>query len=389
MRVLFYVREDLQSHPGGDTVQILCTAAALRQRGVEVTITSDPSADASSYDCIHLWHLERVQDTYIYLQAALRSGRPIALSPIYWPETGQPRPRERLYSSRWRWWKEDAKNLVRWALARSPIERKAIAATFKKGWARCRQEILESADVILPNSRAEAELIAEECGIDEGQGDKETRRQGENAGAPLSLSPCPLVSVSSFLVVPNVIDLSACDAILSESPQPPRTDILCAGHFDRRKNQLFLIDAVKGLDVSITFLGGPRRLHRRYYDQCQAASQGKHRFPGPQSHTDVLRRMRCAKVHICPSRYETPGLVNLEAAVMGCAIVVPDCPPVREYFQEDAIYFDVDSPNSLRQAVERAIAEGPSPHLAERVRSRFNFPVLAEKTLEAYSAIKR
>ncbi|MCY2951136.1 MAG: glycosyltransferase family 4 protein [Planctomycetota bacterium] len=378
LNILFFVRPDLTDLPGGDTLQVLATAQALRQFPLpsdssfivhrssfpHVTISSDPNIDLDPYHCVHLFHLERPHETYIYLLAALHAQKPIALSTIYWPETRRPRPHSILYRSRRHFWREDAKNIIRCLLARTPLERKAASLAIRTGFARCRQELLEFASILLPNSQAEADLIAKEC--------RHPQR---------------------FVVTPNVIDLAACQNVLA-SPNPhaapslgPPHDILCVGHFDPRKNQLGLIHALAGLDVSVTFIGAPRRMHRRYYRQCLLASHDQHRFLGPLPHPAILQYMRSAHAHICPSRYETPGLVNLEAAVMGLAVVAPDCPPVREYLKNHAIYFQPDDLDSLRTAVVLALNHPPTPELARHVSENYTLQALAQTTLHAYSMI--
>ncbi len=358
--VVFFVRPDLTDLPGGDTVQVLATAKSLRQWGHCVTVTSDPSIELGGFDVVHLFHLERPHETYIYLLAALKARKPIALSPIYWPATGRPRPRSSLYGSRGHFWREDAKNMVRYFLARTQLERGAIRLALKSGFSRCRGRLLESASVVLPNSQAEADLIAQECRCSQ-----------------------------RFVVVPNVVDLAECREAMGQGPAPRRTELLCVGHFDPRKNQLGLIRATRGLDVSITFIGAARRLHRRYYDRCVRESGGRHVFWGALPHSEILQRMRGARAHICPSHFETPGLVNLEAAVMGCCVVVPDCPPVREYLQGGAIYFDPGDLDSLREAVVLARDRCESDALARHVSETYTLEALAQRTVGAYAMIVR
>jgi glycosyltransferase involved in cell wall biosynthesis len=42
--------------------------------------------------------------------------------------------------------------------------------------------------------------------------------------------------------------------------------------------------------------------------------------------------------HVLPSYVETPGISNIEALSFNKKIIVGDCPPVREYFKDSAIY---------------------------------------------------
>jgi glycosyltransferase involved in cell wall biosynthesis len=351
--VLFAVRRDLRDRPGGDTVQIEGTAEALRKLGVEVVVSSDDRIDLAPFSCVHLWHLQRTHETYVHLVHARTHGKPAVLTPIYWPD--RPSPVAPPGVSRARRWREETKNAIRLILARSSGERRAVWAALKSGWGRCRQELLELPAVILPNSRAEVELLARE--------------------APIG---------TRFQVVPNAVEPALCRAALARRSRDTREGVLCVGHFDHRKNQLALIGALRDMEVQVTFVGEARRLHQRYYRRCRRLATPRMRFLGKQPHEAVLDLMGRSRVHVCPSRFETPGLVNLEAAAMGCTVVVPDCPPVREYFQDDAIYIKSDDPGSIRPAILRALAAAPSHQLAERVVTEYTWEAAARATLPAY-----
>jgi len=71
---------------------------------------------------------------------------------------------------------------------------------------------------------------------------------------------------------------------------------------------------------------------------------------------------------------------------MGCALVLPDCPPVREYFGDEGHYARSD-PASLRSALRRALDAGPPAGLAGRIAERFTWPRAASQTLAAYRRV--
>jgi hypothetical protein len=360
LRVFFGVRADLNSCPGGDTAQVLGTAQWLRTLGVDVTVGGPEVRDLSGFDLVHLWHLERAHETYVFLERARAAGRPVALSPIYWSACPGAEPAGP--PSVMRGLAENAKNLVRLASAGSAAARSAVLTALSAGWRRARRELLASASLLLPNSRAEAALVSAEL-------------------SALGPGAAPLVRV-----VVNAIDDAECRLVLHEPASASRAGVVCVGHFDVRKNQLALIRALCGSGIGLTLVGGPRRNHEAYYRACRAAAGRDVVFAGPLSPTDALRRMRAALVHACPSRLETPGLVNLEAATMGCGVVLPDCPPVREYFGGLGEYSG-PSPASLRSAVERALSAPPDPRLGTMALERYTWRAAAEQTLEAYRAV--
>jgi glycosyltransferase involved in cell wall biosynthesis len=330
-KVLFAVRPDLESWPGGDTVQVLQTAKHLRRLGVQVVISSSLTEDLAPFDFIHLWHLERVHENYVHLLRARQAEKPVALSPIYWPSDHRPLPHERLRAGRRHWWRQELKNVIRCLTAKSASERLAVTIALRAGWAFCRRELLNSVDVLLPNSNAEAEII-----------DRES-----DGGRRIE-------------VVPNGVDREACEAALARPAPAQRAGILSVGHFDPRKNQLGLIKALAGTGITVTFIGTGRRLHQVYYWRCRHAAAGRHRFLRPRPPNEILDLMRSHEIHICPSRFETPGLVNLEAVAMGCGVVVPDCPPVREYLPTGVSYWRPEQRRFLLPAISRCIRARPS-----------------------------
>jgi len=361
LRVLFATRADLRTHPGGDTAQIVGTAAALRGLGVEVTVGGPDDLDPGGFDLVHLWHLERTHESILPFRRARRAGRPVALSPIYWPPGDAPRVIERGIRGGARWWSEDLKNVARLARAGRGA-RAGVLEALRAGWARARCELLVSSDVLLPNSEAEAEMLRGELAL-------------SGAASPPRIE-----------VVVNAVDLEGASRVLAEAGGGAREGVVCVGHFDVRKNQRALIEAVRGTDLRLTLAGGARRNHGSYARRCRRAAPPNVEFTGPVAPLEALRLMRRAAVHACPSRFETPGLVNLEAGSMGCALVLPDCPPVREYFGDEGHYARSD-PASLRSALRRALDAGPPAGLAGRIAERFTWPRAASQTLAAYRRV--
>jgi glycosyltransferase involved in cell wall biosynthesis len=347
LRVLYAVRRDLEEFAGGDTVQILNTARELRKLGVEVTFCTDPATDPAGFDCVHLWHLERVHESYAFMGRAKAAGLPTLLSTIYWPFRDSSAGPGLVRGTR-----ENAKNLFRLIRSRDRVEMRMVTKVLGLGWRRCRQRLLDSVDILLPNSQAEADVLAQQTCCE-----------------------------NRVVVVPNGIDPDACVAPLTDGP---REGILSVGQFDPRKNQLQFVQATRGIGRPVTLVGAPRRMHRRYYQRCVRAAGDEVTFAGALPHAEVLQRMARSRVHVCPSLAETPGLVNLEAAMMGCTLVVPDCPPVKEYFGDMAVYFRPGDGQSLRDAVEQACSIPCSAQLRQHILDHYCWSHAALATLAAY-----
>ena len=102
---------------------------------------------------------------------------------------------------------------------------------------------------------------------------------------------------------------------------------------------------------------------------------------------DLANAYAAAKVHVLASWYETPGLSSLEAALAGCNIVITAKGATEEYFGNYAEYCDPASIDSIRKAIIRALSREPSDELRNIIKTKYNWKVAAERTLQAYNAI--
>jgi len=359
MRVLWLVRDNLTRHPGGDTVQILETARALRDLDVDVELCGETTPDLNGYDCVHLFHLDRLWENEPHCRRIAARGIPAVLSPIYWPADQfdqygrvglQGRLARLLGSEAYR----NLRLMQRWAIAcvRDPARRRLPHPSFS--FMRSARFVLDTVSVLLPNSRAEQANIEQLFGR----------------------------------VPPSVIVPNAADARLFHPPSRPwpegRVGVLCVGRIEPRKNQLALIRALRGTGIPLTLVGRPGRYSAHYARCCKREADAYTCFLGHHD-AEALRALYCrAQVHASVSWYETPGLANLEAALCGCAIVATPGGCTREYLGDAAIYCHPGEPGSIRKAVMDALSDGPNPALRERVAHMYTWSAAAQKTLEGY-----
>jgi glycosyltransferase involved in cell wall biosynthesis len=193
-------------------------------------------------------------------------------------------------------------------------------------------------------------------------------------------------------VVPNGIDPQ-------DLPEPDfaayaeRDIALFVGRIDERKRPLELVRAWNNLRLSgqvpLVLVGHP--FLRPYYEKVRVEAArvrgASIAFAGELLPEQVREYYRRARVFVLPSRLETPGLANLEAAACGCALVVGDCPDVRETFGELARYCDGASPADIAAKVLAAWQAPPDPRLAALVRERHTWEAAARATLAAYEAV--
>ncbi len=94
----------------------------------------------------------------------------------------------------------------------------------------------------------------------------------------------------------------------------------------------------------------------------------------------------CA-VHFLPSFIETPGLSNLEAALFNKPIVVGDCRPVREYFQDYITYCNPRSITDIGNKLLIALNTPVHTATADYIRNNFTWDIVADEINRIYQKV--
>ncbi len=336
--IAFCVRADYISSPGGDTVQMNSWAETLRGLGNKVTFFAGAvSMDAlQNMDAVFIWHLERLHESFQPWLTAYKLRKPVFLVPTYW--------RHGNIISRGYRLKKEFELLVR-LICKCDV---ATSAMRFRSWSSSRKRLLTESTYLVANSESERRLLVAE-------------------GA----------SSERVIVIPNIIASEEIAAV-PVLPWKERHGIICVGHFCPRKNQYELIRAVKNCDCRITFLGAARPMHKLYYAICHKAAGEDHLFMGSVPHRVVLEELGRARLCISVSCAETPGISNLEAAALGCNLLLPPIEPVKEYFGNLAHYsspWAEDFPGLLRKLT----GQPPRPELSRHIRNNYCESVLSQK----------
>ena len=356
MKIAFITRSTLHTVPGGDTEQILQTAKFLQQLGVDVSLflTSEP-IDYSRYDLVHFFNLTRPADILSHISKA---AKPAVVSTILVDYTeydahhrkGVPGLVLRLFPSAAN---EYIKTIARWLLRKDGLQGKSY---LWKGQTKSIREILQKAELLLPNSEAEYRKLEQQYGV---------RKR--------------------YRVVPNGIDSS----LFSFDPGIKKDNklVLSAARIEGRKNQLNLIRALNHTDYTVLLTGLPAPNQQSYYEECKKIAADNIIFCGRVPIDVLIGYYKKAKVHVLPSWHETCGLSSLEAAAMGCNIVVTEKGFTKEYFGDDAFYCDPGDPASIYAAVEQAAHTDFNPKLQQKVSLHYTWQQAAATTLKAYQTI--
>ena len=337
--IAFCIRANYRSAPGGDTVQMNVWTKILRQLGNVVSIFPGmvTPENLRNMDAIFIWHLERLHESFQPWSVARHLHKPIFLVPTYWrPGDGMVSVQHRL-----------REQVALWLRLLCQCDAAAAAMRFRS-WSSCRKHLLTQSTRLLVNSESERNLLIAE-------------------GA----------SPEDIIVIPNVINTEEIDAIPVE-PWGRRQGILCIGHFCPRKNQYELIRSARNSNLPITFLGTARPMHKVYYTLCRKAAGTMHHFPGSLSHTGILQELAKARLCVSVSHAETPGISNLEAAALGCNLLLPPIEPVQEYFKAGA-YYSTPKKKDFQDLLLKLISQPPQPGLRRHIRKHYCEAILIKK----------
>lgn len=357
MKVLFVTRNTLFTVSGGDTVQILETAAHLREAGVEADVkTTGEITDYKGYDLLHFFNIIRPADIIPHIK---KSNLPFVVSTIFVDYSEYDKEfRHGIAGFVFKLLHSDTveylKNVVRSILTgKERIPLRYILYGHKKSL----KEIADKAGMLLPNSENEYNRLQKKYGIN-----------------------------NQYSVIPNGIHPDLFNGNV-ESSEKQENLIVCAARIEGIKNQLHLIQALNNTSFKLLLIGDPAPNHKSYYELCKKAAAPNIEFIHQLPQHELAAFYRRAKVHVLPSWFETTGLSSLEAAVMGCNIVVSNRGDVNEYFGSFAHYCEPSSPASILQAVEHAASAPVNNALKEHIQSHYTWKKAAEKTLMAYKKV--
>ena len=339
MNVLFNTQSIGFQMMGGLEIQMLKTKKYLEQLGVNVKLF-DPFHDKlEQFDLLHIF------GSYSYelvplTKMAKEKNIPIVISPIYWQSS---------YSFR--------RKLINFG--------SKIINIFSESYALINpsEYLFSLADILLPNSKLEAEHLIKHFDIDR----------------------------KKIFVVPNGVE----NRFLHGDPNrfiqnyDIKDFVLFVGHIQERKNVLRLITAMNDTDIPLVIIGTQMPFETYYYDICKKEANDKIYFLGNIDHDSELlsSAYSAAKVFTLPSWAETPGIATLEAGLSGCNIVITNRGSTTEYFKNFATYCNPISVKSIRNAIVEAYNREKSEELSNYILKHYTWDVVAKKTIGAYDRI--
>jgi glycosyltransferase involved in cell wall biosynthesis len=356
MKIAFITRSTLYSVKGGDTFQILNTARELKLLGIDVDIklTHQP-VQYQQYDLLHFFNIVRPADIVCHIK---RARKPFMVSPnlVNYYEYDQ-LYRKGVAGSLFRYLSKNSieyfKTIARWVQGNDVL---MTTSYLWQGHTQSIKKILQQAARMLPNSKLEYDQLAE-------------------FGTPLP----------PFTLVPNGID-PGLFTWNSTQPKDPGL-VLCVARIEGLKNQLNLIKALNNTRYRLVIIGNAAPNQLSYYNECRKQAAANISFIDQLPQEALTNWYQKAGIHILPSWFETCGLSTLEAAAMGCRVVITDKGYTREYFGDEATYCNPASPQSIFEAVEKAASTPEKDTLRQKILTRYTWQQAAWQTATAYKHV--
>jgi glycosyltransferase involved in cell wall biosynthesis len=355
VKILFITRATLYKNRGGDTIQVLRTADHLRKLGIAVDIQlTNEVTGYEGYDLLHFFNIIRPADILHHITC---SGKPYVISTIYVDYYEfEKKARKGFTRMVFRLLSADQAEYLK-VVARLLVNgEKVISPSYLfYGQRRAVRKIIRGSALLLPNSASEYHRLYEHY------------REAH-----------------CYTVIPNAIDpLLFGQGVVAGKGRDPDL-VICVGRIEGIKNQLNLIRALNGTRYRLIIIGSPSENQKGYYKECRKEAAGNISFIAAISQEELTGYYTAARVHALPSWFETTGLSSLEAAAMGCNLVITDKGDTREYFENYAWYCDPASPQSILAAVGQAAAAEVNEKLRQKIFSEYTWARTAEKTADAY-----
>lgn len=225
--------------------------------------------------------------------------------------------------------------------------------------------LFKNADLLLPNTRAEADMIKRFF---------------------------PFITEEKIQIIPNGVDEQFAETtpdLFREYYNINYDFVLNVARLEPRKNQLSLIKALEGTGLKLIIIGN-QFVVPEYTKLCFMEDKKNVLFINELSHNDPLlaSAYAAAKVFVLPSSAETPGISALEAALAGSCVVVTQRGGAQEYLQKFARYVNPNSIEDIKNKVLSAWEDNLDKQKQKLyILSNFSWPRVAKLTLEAYQTV--
>jgi glycosyltransferase involved in cell wall biosynthesis len=348
IRVLYYTDPTAFQIFGGAEIQMLKTKEYLDKMNDNIFVKFFDffKDELDEYNILHIFQMR--PECLSLCRLAKIKGLKIVLSPIYWPE-----------SETWKYASIIEKMLSKIRIFYSNFKGYNYL-TFKKLYPY--KDFLEAADIVVPNSRIEAEVLSKEFRIN-----------------PSKFFPVPVGVEGIFANLKP-------DFFVKKYGL--KDFVLFVGRIEQTKNVLTLLKAYSNIEIPLVIIGHFNLWEHEYFVKCKGLIEHNRNihylgFMPPYS-KELLSAYAAAKVFVLPSWHEIPGLCALEAGLAGCNLVITDRGSTKEYFKDYAFYVNPTSVECIKKKILEAYEKPKDNKLKEHILKNYTWEKTAKRTLAAY-----
>jgi alpha-maltose-1-phosphate synthase len=224
----------------------------------------------------------------------------------------------------------------------------------------------------------------------------------------------PDLDPAKVFVVGNGVDaqayrpVEAPDVVRSLGVDPDRPYALFVGRITRQKGLMHLLAAAEQLspEAGLVLCAGAADTPAERAQVADAVAELQTRRSGVVWIEQMLPREQLvplitgATVFVVPSVYEPLGIVNLEAAACGTAVVASDVGGIPEVVDDGRtgllVHYDAEDPGAFAAGLAARMADllGDPARAAqmgaagrERVLAEFGWPAIAQQTVQVYETV--
>jgi tetratricopeptide (TPR) repeat protein len=351
-RVLMQTRPNVFVHRGGDTMVLERLSAGLSQRGHEVTIDLQGTADLAACDVVHLFNFATTDLTQQYADRATKAGVPYVVSTLY-EDLPQFHRQSHLVASHLIDYVRRGQQPGSYGITYQHLSAVTPAPRFPA------DEIAANAAALLPNGASEARTLQRDFS-----------------------------SAKRIMTVPVGSEVGAmCGPEMFEQVYGERDFILCVGRLESRKNQLMLLKALEDSPLTVVLAAGGFSYQQDYEAAIRSFKRrGRTVILGLIDPQMLSSAYAACRIHVLPSWYELPGLVSLEAAAHNKNIVVTRTGTTADYVGDKAFYCLPWDSDSILSAVTAAYYSPVREGLAEMAQSHA-WSIAVERTEAVYREV--
>ena len=166
-------------------------------------------------------------------------------------------------------------------------------------------------------------------------------------------------------IIPQYVDVGK--YYVDKEYEKREFDLICVGRIEEAKRQNEVIELISNTNIKVMFVGKVYNNNDYSKSFLKAIKHNPNlKHVGFANNVELLSLYNNAKSHVLLSRRESPGLVNIEAALCGCHTIISSNGPIREYFSDFAyVWDDLEDSKGFTSLLKTIISCSPDKEYRE------------------------